>query len=153
MSPAPDTRTHSCHLKAAGGGAEETANLPCLDPVSPPPPQDLPSSQSSAGLARELQEGGVAPGTVAGIRGGLEGGPAAHRAAICSWAPSTAGCREERELAAPPARAEPRPLRAPTVGLPTGSGEAGRAVLAASDFLSEKYTEQRAHSCAPSAQK
>lgn len=38
MSPAPDTRTHSCHLKAAGGGAEETANLPCLDPVSPPPP-------------------------------------------------------------------------------------------------------------------
>ena len=38
-------------------------------------------------------------------------------------------------------------------GLPTGSGEAGRAVLAASDFLSEKYTEQRAHSCAPAAQK
>nr|CAI9696134.1 unnamed protein product [Rangifer tarandus platyrhynchus] len=110
-------------------------------------------SRPCRGLARELREGGVAPGTVAGTRGGLEGGPAARRAAICSWAPSTARCREERELAAPPARAEPRPLRAPTVLLPTGSREAGRAVLAASDFLSEKYTEQRAHSCAPSAQK
>lgn len=92
---------------------------------------------------------------MAGIRGGLEGGPAARRATICSSAPSAAGCREEREreLAAPLKRAEPRPLRAPTVGLPTGYGEAGRAVLAASDFLSEKYTEQRAHSCAPAAQK
>ena len=145
-----------CLFQKGGGGRPARPLSPAWTWSPRPPYQDLPGSQSSAGLAWPCPG---AAGRPCGPRhGGRDQGrvgewPGGRRATIYSSAPSVEGCREKRELAAPPVRAEPRPLRALTVGLPTGSGEAGRAVLAASDFLSEKYTEQRVHSCAPAAQK
>lgn len=153
----PWTHVHTAVIRKLQVGEQSRQPTSPAWTWSPRPPyQDLPGSQSSAGLAWPCPG---AAGRPCGPRhGGRDQGrvgewPGGRRATIYSSAPSVEGCREKRELAAPPVRAEPRPLRALTVGLPTGSGEAGRAVLAASDFLSEKYTEQRVHSCAPAAQK
>lgn len=148
VSPAPDTRTHSGGLKAAGSGAAESANPPSpLAPISPnrPRPPAGTSRFSAHGRPRTALPRSCWKaawprhnGRDQGQAGGRQGGP---WSAICSCAPSTVGCREAREPAArTPARAAglavppPHPdasragaTPAPPVGLQTRTGEGGRA--------------------------